>query len=124
MTDDDYFQKLAMIEEDLIQDYVDGNLDAAESEKFEKRFLLSEENRQKVKFAHALRKYVNETGYSPEPNKKPNFLDSLKAFFSSPVPATLAVLIVLGVAGFFLWNRFSSSNNSEVLIALNKAYDT
>lgn len=121
MTDDVYFQQLSMIEEDLIQNYVDGNLDAAESAKFEKRFLVSEENRQKVKFARALRKYVNETDYSPEPTKKPKFFDSLKAFFSMPVMASFAVLIVLGVAGFFVWQR-SSSNDSEVLIALNKAY--
>jgi tetratricopeptide (TPR) repeat protein len=122
MTDDDYFQGLSMIEGDLIQNYVDGNLDAAERAKFEKRFLISEENRQKVKFARALRKYVNEAGHlQPESNKKPGFFSSLKAFFSSPVPAMLAVLIVLGIAGFFLWNRFSS-NNSEVLVALNNAY--
>lgn len=122
MTDDDYFQKLAMIEEDLIQEYVDGNLEPADRVSFEKRFLHSAENRQKVKFARALRKYVSETGDLPEPKKKPSFFDSLKAFFTSPVPATFAVLIILGIGGFFIWKSFSSSNDSEILIALNKAY--
>ena len=42
MTDDDYFQELSMVEEDLVHYYVDGNLDAAEQAKFEKRFLISE----------------------------------------------------------------------------------
>lgn len=121
MTDDDYFQKLAMTEEDLIQDYADGKLDAAERAMFEKRFLISEENRQRLKFACALRKYINENDHSPEPKRKPNFFDSLKAFFISPVPAALAVLMILGVVGFFVWNSFSSSD-SEVLVALNKAF--
>lgn len=122
MTDDDYFQELSMVEEDLIQNYVDDNLDPAEQAKFEQRFLISEENQQKIKFALALRKYVNETDYSPQPQKKPNFFDSLKAFFSLPVTAALAILMILGVAGFFIWQKTSSTNNSEVLIALNKAY--
>ncbi|HSK71023.1 MAG TPA: tetratricopeptide repeat protein, partial [Pyrinomonadaceae bacterium] len=123
MTDVDYFQKLSIAEEDLIQDYADGNLDAAERAKFEKRFLISEENRQKVKFARALGRYVNENDYSPDPQKKLNFFDPVKAFFSMPVIASLGVLIVLGAVGFFVWQTLSSSD-PEILIALNKAYRT
>ena len=122
MTDDDYFQKLSMVEEDLIQEYVDENLLAAERANFEKCFLISNENRQKVKFARALRKYVNENENVTATQKKPNFFDSLKVFLSSPVPATLGVLIILGFAGFFIWKSFSASKDSEVLAALNKAY--
>ena len=87
MTDEDYFHNLAMVEESLVQDYVDGNLVPADRANFEKSFLLPAENRQKVKFARALRKYVNETEQSPEPQRKPSFFDSLKTFLSSPVPA-------------------------------------
>ncbi|MGI9054207.1 MAG: CHAT domain-containing protein [Pyrinomonadaceae bacterium] len=122
MTDEDYFQNLTMVEENLIQDYVDGNLAGADRANFEKRFLISAENRQKVKFARALRKYVDENKILPEPEKKSSFFASLKAFFSSPVPATLGVLIILGFAGFFIWKSFSGSTDSEILIALNKAY--
>ena len=122
MTDEDYFHKLAMVEENLIQDYVDGNLAPADRANFEKCFLLSAENRQKVKFARALRKYVNETEPSREPQRKPSFFDSIKDFLSSPVPAAFGVLIILGFAGFFIWKSFSASTDSEILIALNKAY--
>ena len=69
MTDDDYFQKLTMVEEDLIQEYVDENLAPADRANFEKCFLISAENRQKVKFARALRKYVDETKAAPEAKK-------------------------------------------------------
>ncbi|CAN5694143.1 hypothetical protein BH20ACI4_BH20ACI4_25900 [soil metagenome] len=122
MTDDDYFQKLTMVEEDLMQDYADENLAPADRANFEKCFLISAENRQKVKFARALRKHVNENKILAEPKKKTTFFASLKAFFSTPVPATLGVLIILGFAGFFIWKSFSGSTDSEVLIALNKAY--
>ena len=122
MTDEVYFQTLTMVEENLIQDYVDENLDPADRTNFEKRFLISAENRRKVKFARALRKYVDETNAAPGNRRKPSFFDSLKAFLSSPVPATLGVLIILGVAVFFVWKSFSGSNDSEILIALNKVY--
>ncbi len=122
LTDDEYFEEVSMAEENLIQDYADGNLDAKERERFENCFLSSEENRQKVKFARALRKYVNEAENSSQPEKKQGFFDSLKAFFSAPVPIAFAVLIIAGIVGFFIWKNYS--NNSEVLIALNEAYKT
>jgi CHAT domain-containing protein/Tfp pilus assembly protein PilF len=122
LTDDEYFEEFSMTEENFIQDYIDGNLDKPERERFESCFLNSEENRQKVKFAAALRRYVNETATDRQLQKKPDFFSSLKAFFSSPVPAALAVLTIVGVFGVFAWRNFS--NRSDVLVALNKAYKT
>lgn len=118
LTDDEYFEELSMAEENLIQDYADGNLDASEREKFEKCFLSTEENRRKVKFARALRKYVNEQKNAPETRKNAGFLASLKAFFSAPVPIALAVLLIAAIAGFYIWKNYSGS--AEVLVALNK----
>ena len=60
MLDDDYFEKVLMQEEELIQDYVDGHLSADERQRFEKHFLISEERRRKIQFARALRRYINE----------------------------------------------------------------
>lgn len=120
MADEDYFQEFVMTEEVLIQDYVDETLSPAEREKFEKRFLTSEENKGKVKFARALRKYVDETADAPQTEKKPNFFSSLKAFFTAPVPIALTVLAIVGIIGFFVWK--SSNNSSEILVALNRAY--
>ena len=60
MLDDDYFEKVLMQEEELIQDYVDGQLNTDERQRFEKYFFISEEGRQKIKFARALRRYINE----------------------------------------------------------------
>lgn len=60
MLDDDYFEEILMEEEELIQDYADGHLNADERRRFEKHFFISEERRQKIKFAMALRRYINE----------------------------------------------------------------
>lgn len=120
LADDEYFEEVLMAEENLIQDYADGNLEPAERERFEKRFQASEKNRQKVKFARALRKYARAEERAPETENKPRFRDALRSFFFAPVPIALAVLAIAAVIGFFVWKN--SSNNSEVLIALNKAF--
>lgn len=60
MLDDDYFEEVLIEEEELIQDYVDDHLTADERQRFEKHFLISEERRQKINFARALRRYINE----------------------------------------------------------------
>lgn len=59
MLDDDYFEELLMQEEELIQDYVDGQLSTDERQSFEKHFLISEERRHKIQFARALRRYID-----------------------------------------------------------------
>ncbi len=118
LADTEYFEEVLMAEDSLIQDYADKSLDAASREKFENHFLSSEENRQKVQFARALRKYVNENQTEPEAEKKPVFFDALKAFFAAPYGIGLAVLLIVAVVGFIIWKNVSQP--SEVLIALNR----
>lgn len=60
MLDDDYFEEILIQEDELIQDYVDDQLSTGERRRFEKHFLISEERRDKIKFARALRRYINE----------------------------------------------------------------
>jgi hypothetical protein len=54
-TDDDCFQQLLALEDELIDDYVRGELAAGDRKLFEQRFLASPERRQKVEFAQALK---------------------------------------------------------------------
>jgi hypothetical protein len=64
-TDDDCFQQLLALEDELIDDYVRGELAAGDRTLFEQRFLASPERRQKVEFAQALRQTL------PAPQKLP-----------------------------------------------------
>ena len=73
LADDEYFEEVLIAEESLIQNYADDSLDAGDRERFEKHFLSSEENRQTLRFARALRKYVNESETVPDAKKKPGF---------------------------------------------------
>lgn len=68
MLDDDYFEEVLIEEEELIQDYVVDCLTADERQRFEKHFFISEERRQKINFARALRRYINEK-QSPKKEK-------------------------------------------------------
>lgn len=118
LADDEYFEGVLIAEESLIQDYADDRLDARDRERFEKHFLSSEENRRKLRFARALRKYVNESETAPDAKKKPGFFESLKAFFSAPAGIGLAVLLIAAVIGFIIWKNAAQS--SETLTALNR----
>jgi anti-sigma-K factor RskA len=60
MLDDDYFEEILMQEEELIQDYVDDQLNPDERQSFERHFFISEERRHKIEFARALRRYIDE----------------------------------------------------------------
>lgn len=55
-----YLQNLLVVENDLIDDYVRGELSDSERRQFEGRFLASEERRRKVKFALALASVTTE----------------------------------------------------------------
>lgn len=63
LTDDETFNSLVAVEDDLIDDYVRGELTAAEARLFEQRFLCSEERRARVEFARTLSEHLGaETG--------------------------------------------------------------
>lgn len=120
LTDEDFFRQLSLVEEMVVQDYADGKLTAAQRDYFENCFFISDENRQKLRFARALRKYVDET--EEDFQKKPSFFDALKSFFLSPVPAAIVVLIIVAVGGFLIWKSSFPANRSESLLALNEAF--
>lgn len=60
MLNEDYFEEILIEEEELIQDYVDGQLSAKERQSFERHFFICEERQQKIRLAQVLRRYINE----------------------------------------------------------------
>ncbi|MFY9555840.1 MAG: hypothetical protein WAV47_14100 [Blastocatellia bacterium] len=60
-SDADYLQSILAVEADLIDEYVRGGLYQNERRKFEARFLVSSERRQKVEFARALARVTGES---------------------------------------------------------------
>jgi hypothetical protein len=58
LRDDEFYQELLIVEDELIDEYLAGALPAAENDFFEQHFLATPERREKVHFARNLRKYV------------------------------------------------------------------
>jgi hypothetical protein len=59
LTDNGYFERLQMLEDELVDDYARGSLTAGEREKFDSFFLCTPERYQKLRFASALERYVS-----------------------------------------------------------------
>lgn len=109
-SDKDYLASITAVENDLIDEYVRGELSIADRQRFETRFLASAERRKRVEFATALRTVVSE---SPIPEKKlihdvrRSWRDSLYAFLNGLNPAArlafvaATILLILGAAWLF-----------------------
>ena len=110
-SDKDYLASITAVENDLIDEYVRGELSAADRQRFETRFLASAERRKRVEFATALRTVVSES-YAPEKKQihdvpRWSWRDSLYAFLNGLNPAarlafaTAAILLIVGAAWLF-----------------------
>src|SRR5215470_4410948 len=67
LTDDAYYQRLAMIEDELIDDYITGALSEPDRQAFSAHFLAAPEHQKKLKFAQAMAKYA---ALNPAPTVK------------------------------------------------------
>lgn len=111
-TDPEFSEWLDEVETDLIDDYARGELSGAERQKFEQNFMVSERRRERIKAAAALWE-TEKNELVPRPAtvavEKPqnSFWASVRGFFSLPqlAAASLAVLLLAALAGFFLFKR-------------------
>jgi anti-sigma-K factor RskA len=111
-SDTDYLATITAVENDLIDEYVRGELSATDRQRFESRFLASAERRKRVEFAKALGAVVSE---STAPGKNVvqtetrwSWRESLYAFLSGLNPAArlafvaTSILVVIGAAWLFV----------------------
>jgi anti-sigma-K factor RskA len=110
-SDKDYLASITAVENDLIDEYVRGELSATERQRFETRFLASAERRKRVEFATALRTVVSES-HIPEKKLIHNvprwsWRESLYAFINGFNPAArlalvaATILLIVGAAWLF-----------------------
>ena len=87
-----FWEQLCLIEDELVDDYITGELDQDERERFEQSFLISAERRERVEFARTLRARAQE-----EKSRSRSW-----TWFSGSVlmpawmPAAAALLLALG----------------------------
>ena len=128
LTDDDFYQELLIVEDELIDSYVSEKLLEAEVRGFESHFLTSPERYEKLRFARNLKKYVSQAAVArpdeaaiadlPQPDQKVSFATGKRSVFSffpfkNPLLAYTfgtVTIAVLGVALVLIINNLRNSS--------------
>src|SRR5215510_9090608 len=111
LSDDQRYERLLALENELFYDYAQNKLSPGERERFEKQFLSSEQNRKRLMIASALAHKMSESA-SFETTEKgvadrepQRFWQSLKSYFvaqSAAMRFSLAALAILSIALIWL----------------------
>jgi len=92
LTNAEFFDELVIAEDELIDDYVRGELSRSNRELFERNFLCSAARQERVKSARALMRFADTHATStPEPSRR-----RLDAPAMRLIPATGFILLVVG----------------------------
>ena len=118
MTEDSFYEELLLVEEELIDDYVGGQLSLDERQRFEQHFLSIPERHSQLRFAQALSHYVSNSSEKSEtesaeaedaqplaPTPEPSRSVWFRAFWGSrawALRAAVALAVVVVMAGA-LW---------------------
>ncbi len=126
LTRDETFAELLAVEDELVDEYLRGSLDADEAEVFAKHFLNSAERQQKIRFGTAFKKYAAAHASEesqPEPNRSSASRSSRWPLFTASPWRAVAVAAVILLAATAAWRVFIyRSDVDKGLIALNNAY--
>ncbi|HKS26482.1 MAG TPA: CHAT domain-containing protein [Pyrinomonadaceae bacterium] len=128
LVDSEFSEEFEMLEDELIDQYVEDALPPEQRQRLEQRFFESPERRRKLRFALALRDQCA-TADSPEKQKvvplKSHARRSRAPFSLTYLRAAAVILVALGI-GFGIWllssSRRSASEIDEGTQALNQAY--
>lgn len=113
LSDDEFHVAILAAEEELYQDFADGNLTTDEMELFEGRFAGRKDHQKRVAFARALRKVVS------VPAKSVSITERLRLLIFSRAFAAAAILVAILSTGFWLWTKNKAAN--DLVAALSKA---
>lgn len=140
LTDAAFYEELLIAEDELVDDYLAGELSDSDRKSCETLFLLTPERQQKIRFALTLKKYVNAVGQTQpgesiaideiskdadevpdrSPKKRP-FLSLI--LFGNPIVsysfAAAVLLIVAGVALIVVKNWTSPTPHEPLVVALS-----
>lgn len=123
LTEESFLEELSFVEEELMDDYVGGELADAERARFEQHFLCTPERQRKLRFAQAFTRYSSEKGVTKPAEvsqARPTFAERLRAFWRGrPVllraAAAFTVLAILAGAWWFSFPRTSSPRTVATL---------
>ncbi len=126
--DDDYFELLTVIEDELMDEYISGDLTDEDRKRFKSYFLSTPERRDKLRFAQTLKEYVSRPTPDDEDYDVPNPLPRPRPGWwnqtlSSPyLGLAAAAVIVIGI-GLAIWLLIPHGPEaSKGIAALKEAY--
>src|SRR2546422_10893330 len=107
LTDEEFYEEVQIMEDELVDEYVNSELSADERRLFEKNFLADPESRNKFRLGRALDRHL-----SPQPldRQRPTFFSFLS--FRNPIVSYSLVAAVLVIVGVVSWVAFRTWRNS------------
>ena len=123
MTDDAFFEELEVVENELIDQYVQGRLTEEESTLFQERMQQTPEQRQKLAFAAVLNEATT-AHHEAKSKVVPIASRPRKSTPFSPAVLKIAAVVIVAAALFVaLWVLLGRKNEVDRgLLALNEAY--
>jgi hypothetical protein len=123
MTDDDFFQQINLVEDELVEEYLDEELIGADRSRFEDTFLRAPERQHKLRFTKALRVHAANAAKvktSPAHPPKPAWYEPFLGLFtvSRPVLAYSLAAALLMLAGGGALMRIQMSGLKEQISGL------
>lgn len=126
LSDDQYFEEMEVVENELIDQYAQGELPGEQGGQLERYFLRSPVRQQKLAFARALHK--ESSAHAAEPEKKVARFTAKprppeRAFFSSVYFKVAAAVVITLSLGYVMWALLGrQSDVDRGMLALNEAY--
>lgn len=124
MLSDEFEDKISIAEDELIEEYLDGELSSQEAEKFKAFFLASPQRKEKFSLVNNLRRYSAKHKKQAEVPSEEKSQDGFFALFLSPAFLRFAVILVLisGI-GFIIWKTaFYESDVDKGLAQMREIY--
>jgi hypothetical protein len=111
VTDQDYLQTFSIVKEDLVEDYLDGDLSAEEADRFKNYFLTTPLRHRKLEIARALAERANNApapvSELPEPNQPVSF-PSRSRWRGTKYWLLAAMISGIVIAAFAVWVKLKS----------------
>ena len=107
LTDDDFHEEVQIMEDELVDEYVNAELSPDERRLFEKNFLADSESRNKLRLGYALDRHLSAQPLEREEKGLFPFLP-----FRNPIISYSFAAAILVIAGLVSWAAFRTWRNS------------
>ena len=113
------YEELTIVKEELIEQYVSGELSKTEQDQFENHFLISEERQNHLRFGRLLQRYLNShsTVVTSQPFTSGDFAPAHRSFSFTRKPmiaVSAALVAVLGIVCFGWFAMRKSADRAAI----------